>query len=409
MNLVMYAIPFFILLMGIEFLYGHWRGRNTYRLADTINSLSLGTLSRLVGLVKLGLAGVVFELVRGRLGLESFATDAWWVWILAFVGYDFCYYWSHRMGHEWRLFWASHVAHHQSEEFNLSTALRQTSTGNTFVFYVPLYLLGFPAEMLVTVGALNLIYQFWVHTEHVPELGVLEWLLVTPSNHRVHHAKNPVYIDRNYGGVFIVWDRLFGTYQRELPEEPCYYGITHQLASWNPLWANLHVWFETARDTLRTRRWRDKVKLWFSSPAWRPDDLPPVHADWRSPKYDPPMVPGCGPIVFVQYWLITAAGLTLLVLAEKLPYSFVLSVLAALIFSFYVLGAFLEGRRHASHAEYLRLALLTALVAYWRDLLTPTLTASVVTYITLSLTANLWLTTRPTRTNLRPPSPNAAA
>lgn len=391
MNLVMYAIPFFVVLMALEYAYGRARGRNTYRLADTVNSLSLGTLSRLTGLVKLGIAGVVFEVVREALGFAALPAESWLVWLLAFVGYDFCYYWSHRFGHEWKLFWASHVAHHQSEEFNLSTALRQTSTGTTFVFYLPLYILGFPVEVIVTVGALNLIYQFWVHTEHVPPLGPLEWVFVTPSNHRVHHAKNPCYIDRNYGGVFILWDRLFGTFTAERPDEPCTYGITAQLASWNPIWANLHVWVDTARDTLRTRRWRDKVKLWFSSPGWRPDDLPAKRHDWRSAKYDPPMLPGCGPIVFIHYWLVTAAALTLLILAHGLPYALILSAVAILAYSFLVQGAFLEGRPSARILEVVRLVLLAAGTAWWADVLGETVVLVMLAYLGASLTALVWL------------------
>jgi len=354
-------------------------------------AISLGTLSRLTGLVKLGIAGLVFEAVRAWTGLPTLSADSWLLWALAFVGYDLCYYWSHRFGHEWKLFWASHVAHHQSEEFKLSRALRQTSTGSTFVFYLPLYLLGFPTEMIVTVGALNLIYQFWVHTEHVPALGVLEWMFVTPSNHRLHHARNPGYLDRNYGGVFIVWDRLFGTYQAERPEEPCLYGITHPLASWNPLWANLHVWVDTARDSLQTRRWRDMVELWFTSPGWRPDDLPAWHDDWRRDKFDPAMVPGSGPVVFAQYWLVTAAALTLLILAGDLPQPFVLTGVAVLSVSFYVQGTFLEDRSYAVTLEIVRVALVAAAAAFCYPRLGTTMTAVLAGYCALSLTAALWL------------------
>ena len=161
--------------------------------------------------------------------------DSAWQWVAAFVAYDFCYYWKHRYGHEWRIMWASHIAHHQSEEFNLSTALRQTGTDYIgFVFYIPLYLVGIPAAAMITVGSLNLIYQFWVHTEHIRRVGPLEWMLVTPSNHRVHHARNPEYIDRNYGGVFIVWDRLFGTFKDERTDVPCVYGITTGLEELEP-------------------------------------------------------------------------------------------------------------------------------------------------------------------------------
>ena len=210
------------------------------------------------------------------LGVPQWSMDSAWQWVAAFVAYDFCYYWKHRYGHEWRIMWASHIAHHQSEEFNLSTALRQTGTDYIgFVFYIPLYLAGVPAAAVITVGSLNLIYQFWVHTEHIRRLGPLEWIFVTPSNHRVHHARNPEYIDKNYGGVFILWDRLFGTFKDERADMPCVYGITTGLKSWNPLWANLHFWSDTAKLAWRTRSWGDKLRIWFKPPGWIPADLDP--------------------------------------------------------------------------------------------------------------------------------------
>jgi sterol desaturase/sphingolipid hydroxylase (fatty acid hydroxylase superfamily) len=274
MNYVEVAIPFFIAAMLVEFLYGKLVKRQTYRLADTVNSLQLGTLSRLVDVLRLGFSAVVFGALVKWLGVHQWSMDSAWQWVAAFVAYDFCYYWKHRFGHEWRIMWASHIAHHQSEEFNLSTALRQTGTDYIgFVFYVPLFLAGVPAAAVVTVGSLNLIYQFWVHTEHIRRLGPLEWILVTPSNHRVHHARNPEYIDRNYGGVFILWDRLFGTFQDERVDVPCVYGITTGLKSWNPLWANLHFWYDTAQLAWRTRSWGDKLRIWFKPPAWQPADL----------------------------------------------------------------------------------------------------------------------------------------
>ena len=161
-------------------------------------------------------------------------------------------------------------AHHQSEEYNLSTALRQTGTDYIgFVFSLPMYLAGTPVEVIVSNGSLNLVYQFWVHTEHVRRLGLLDYIFVTPSNHRVHHAKNPSYIDKNYGGVFVLWDRAFGTFEDEREDEPCRYGITHQLASWNPLWANAHGAVDMPKPSLRTRRWQDKWLVYLKGPAWR--------------------------------------------------------------------------------------------------------------------------------------------
>lgn len=363
MNYVELAIPFFILAMGLEFLYGMIAGRQTYRLNDTVNSLALGVLSRLNGVLRLGVSAVGFGALAAWAGVTPWAMDSAWQWIVAFVAYDFCYYWKHRAGHRSRLFWASHIAHHQSEEFNLSTALRQTGTDYVgFVFYLPLYFAGIPPAAVITVGSLNLIYQFWVHTEHIRRLGPLERFFVTPSNHRVHHARNAEYIDRNYGGVFIVWDRLFGTFKDERPEAPCVYGITTGLRSFNPLWANVHFWVDTFRLAWRTRRWRDKLKIWFMPPGWTPADLGPLPPkDWRYPKYDPPASAFARGYTFVQFWLITAAALWLLETHASLPYAFVWLAVAWIGFALYVQGTWLEGRSYARQLEWLRLATGAAL------------------------------------------------
>jgi hypothetical protein len=225
--------------------------------------------------VALGVGGAVYAWLESVTPFKTWTTEGWQAWLIAFVLYDLCYYCSHRAGHEVKLFWAAHVVHHQSEDYNLSTALRQTSSGFLFgwIFYTPLFFIGVPAEMMVTVGALNLIYQFWVHTEHVGELGWFEYVFVSPSNHRVHHARNACYLDRNYGGVFIVWDRLFGSYQRELSSEPCVYGITKPIRSWSPMKAWLHVYRDMASDMWRARSWSDRLRVPFSHPAWQPSDL----------------------------------------------------------------------------------------------------------------------------------------
>ena len=373
MNLITLAVPFFILAMAVEFLYGYFVKKQTYRLNDTINSLQLGTLSRLNDVLRLGFSAVVFGTAVRWLGLPQWSMEDWWQWAIAFVAYDFCYYWKHRYGHEWRIMWASHVAHHQSEEFNLSTALRQTGTDYIgFVFYIPLYLVGIPAAAILTVGSLNLIYQFWVHTEHIRRVGPLEWVLVTPSNHRVHHARNPEYLDRNYGGVFIVWDRLFGTFKDEEPDNPCVYGITKGLASWNPLWANFHLWSETARLAWRTRNVGDKFRIWFKPPAWIPPDLQQKPAgDWRYGKFDPPTTPFIRAYGFSQLWVVLAASLWLVATEKDLPRAFVLLAFAWLCFSFYVQGTWLEGRTYARTLEWMRVgaALLLAGAGYvvWRE------------------------------------------
>jgi alkylglycerol monooxygenase len=363
MNYVEIAIPFFILAMALEYVYGRVVKRNTYRVNDTLNSLQLGVLSRLVDILKLGFSAVVFGALVQQLGVAQWSMDAAWQWVAAFVAYDFCYYWKHRYGHEWRIMWASHIAHHQSEEFNLSTALRQTGTDYIgFVFYLPLLVFGVPPEAVVTVGSLNLIYQFWVHTEHIRRLGPLEWIFVTPSNHRVHHARNPEYIDRNYGGVFILWDRLFGTFKDERADVPCKYGITTGLKSWNPLWANLHFWSDTALLAWRTTHWRDKVRIWFKPPGWRPADLAAqARPDSDPPKFDPPTSAFTRGYTFVQFWLLTAASLWLLQVQEALPRAFVLLAFGWMCFSLFVQGVWLEGRKSARKLEWTRVAVTVAL------------------------------------------------
>ncbi|WP_050759499.1 sterol desaturase family protein [Luminiphilus syltensis] len=295
MDLIAVATPFFLLAIAAELVWGIKQKRNTYRLNDAFSSLMLGILSQARKLITLGVGGAVYYWVTETASLSLLASDDLMTWVIAFVVYDFCYYWLHRMGHEWQLLWAAHVAHHQSEDYNLSTALRQTSTGFLlgWVFYLPLFVLGVPAEVVVTVGALNLIYQFWVHTQHIPELGPLEWVLVTPSNHRVHHAQNDCYLDRNYGGVFIFWDRLFGTYQRELESVPCIYGIRGPIRSWNPVVALTHVYRDMWRDMRHSASWQARLKVLFARPGWQPAEAaridPRPKSDLRHfERFDPP-------------------------------------------------------------------------------------------------------------------------
>ena len=274
-NIIAYVVPVFTLMIFCEFLYGYLRKRNNYRLNDTVTSIGLGLMSRYPALLGLGVQGLVYAFIAKQFNLGFLGSYDPYVWVIAFVLYDLSYYWLHRSHHQIKVLWASHVVHHHGEEFNLSTALRQTGTDFLFkwIFYTPMLLLGIPVEIFVTVAALNLIYQFWGHTEHIGRLGVLDYILVTPSNHRIHHAQNKEYIDANYGGVFILWDRMFGTFIDEREDLKPIYGTSKPLNSWNPLWANLEVWSEMIKDTWRTRRWRDKIALWFSKPKWRPADV----------------------------------------------------------------------------------------------------------------------------------------
>ena len=269
------AVPAFFVLIFIELAYGLVAGKNNYRLNDSFTSISLGLISRYIPLLGLGLQGAAFAYVAQYYNLKLFSASSLWVWIFAFFLYDFCYYWMHRLHHEVKVLWATHVVHHHGEEFNLSTALRQTSTGFLWkwIFYLPIFIVGIPPEVFVTVAGINLVYQFWVHTEHIPKLGWYEYVFVSPSNHRIHHAQNKHYVDANYGGVFILWDRLFGTYKEELDELKPIYGTAKPLRSWNPFKANLDIFAEMIKDSTRTKSIKDKIRVWFSRPNWRPDDV----------------------------------------------------------------------------------------------------------------------------------------
>ena len=291
---ITYAVPVFFLMIGIEFIFGVIKGTNNYRLNDSIAAISLGLISRLPPLLNLGIQGVVWTYVATNLNMSLMPKDSWVTWVIAFLFYDLCYYWMHRMSHEVKVLWASHVVHHQGEEFNLSTALRQTSSGWLWkwVFYIPMFMVGIPGEVFFTVAAINLLYQFWVHTEHIKTLGPLELIFITPSNHRIHHAQNPEYIDANYGGVFIIWDRIFGTYIPERGDLKPIYGTVKPLRSWNPIWSNLEIYHQMIRDTIHTKTLKNKIKVWFSSTRWRPEDVyekfPHVTNDLEDfEKYDP--------------------------------------------------------------------------------------------------------------------------
>tara|TARA_Y200000002_G_scaffold194013_2_gene160293 strand:+ start:624 stop:1880 length:1257 start_codon:yes stop_codon:yes gene_type:complete len=272
--IITFAIPAFFVLIIIEYFYGLYVGKNTYRLNDTVTSIAIGMISRFPVMLNLGVQSVIFVYISSYLNLELLSVKNPFTWIIAFLLYDLSYYWMHRMHHEIKILWATHSVHHHGEDFNLATALRQTSTGWLWkwIFYMPMIMLGVPGEVFVTVAGVNLVYQFWVHTKHIGHLGVLEKIFITPMNHGIHHAKNKEYIDANYGGVFIIWDRMFGTYIPERSDIKPVYGTATPLSSWNPIWANFQVFSIMVKDTIKTKSWKDKIKVWFAKTYWRPED-----------------------------------------------------------------------------------------------------------------------------------------
>lgn len=324
MSLIIYAIPLFFALILLE-LWVDWRKRNiAYRFNDALNSLNLGMMSQITAVALKTIQISFYVLIYQNISPIQLGLDSMWVWAFAFIAYDFSYYWFHRMSHEINVLWAGHVVHHQSEEYNLTTALRQTSGGFFgFMFYLPMALIGIDPYMLVTVGSLNLIYQFWVHTRHINRMPAwYEAIFVTPSHHRVHHAQNPLYMNKNHGGVFILWDKWFGTFQAELDNEPVIFGITKPLASWNPIWANIDTYWALAKDSWRTERWQDKIAVWFKKTGWRPKDVRKkfpnkVFNPYQQVKFDSPLSQWQKIYAFSQHLTLIAVVLYYLLMASS--------------------------------------------------------------------------------------------
>lgn len=272
-NPVVLSIPIFFLFIGIEILVERIMHRKTYRLADSISNISCGIMQQLIGLFLKILTIGVYQFLFERYAIFSLERSSPWYWISLLLLVDLAYYFGHRISHGVNLFWAGHIVHHQSEEFNLSVALRQSSFSIIWFFWfnLPIALLGFETLDFALITAINTLYQFWIHTELVNKLGIFEHFMNTPSHHRVHHGRDPKYVDKNHGGMFIIWDKLFGTFQAE--EEKPTYGITKPIRSWNAIYANFSHYVEIERQLNRISGWSDRLKYLFKKPGWLPDYL----------------------------------------------------------------------------------------------------------------------------------------
>ena len=297
-KIVPYAVPFFMAFVLAEMTLWRLTGRVRYETRDAAASLLLGIGNLLVG-ISFGFigAGAVAAVHERRLLELGYAPAAF---LACFLAEDLAYYWFHRTSHRRRWFWANHVVHHSSQHYNLTTALRQSWTGPfalTFLFWLPLAWVGFEPAMIAFFQGVSLVYQFGIHTEAVGKLGPLEWVFNTPSHHRVHHAVNPRYLDANYAGVLIIWDRLFGTFVAEDAADPPRYGIRKNLGTFNPLRAAFHEWGSLATDLRRARSLRERWGYLWQPPGWRPDGLgvttEAIRAEWlaRSARAEPASAP----------------------------------------------------------------------------------------------------------------------
>lgn len=266
-DLIHLAIPGFILLLVIEAVADSVMRRELYQLKDTAASLTMGIGNVIIGLgakaMALGIFTFAYKFALFHVGWK------WWAWVLVFFADDFSYYWFHRTSHECRFFWASHVVHHSSQRYNLGTALRQTWSGTamSWIFWLWMPLVGFAPLMIMTMQAISLLYQFWIHTELVRRMGPLEAVLNTPSHHRVHHGSNHEYLDRNHAGMLIIWDRLFGTFEPERAR--VIYGLTKNINSYNPLRIAFHEWADIWRDVRHAPTWQLKLRYIFGRPGWK--------------------------------------------------------------------------------------------------------------------------------------------
>ena len=308
-KILLIAMPIFLLLVLAEKMYGVYRGKDTVRNMDMISSLSSGLTNVTKDVLGLSIVLLSYEWMVQHWALVKIQS-AFWMYFVAFVALDFMGYWVHRIQHRVNFFWNAHLVHHSSEEFNLACALRQSISSIVRIFLLPAALLGVPAKVIAIVAPLHLFAQFWYHTRHINKMGWLEHIIVTPSHHRVHHAINPEYMDRNFSQIFIIWDKLFGTFQEELDAVPPVYGITRPVATWNPIKINfLHVWL-LMKDAWRTKSWRDKLRIWFMPTGWRPEDVSkqyPVYKIedvYHFSKYDTPATSVFSAWIWVQMLML---------------------------------------------------------------------------------------------------------
>jgi len=276
-------MPAFLLLVLFEKWYGWYKGHDTVPVSDMISSLSSGITNVTKDVLGLSVAIISYGWLTNKVAVTQI-DSGWPTYVIAFIALDLAGYWVHRISHEYNLFWNNHIIHHSSEEYNLACALRQSISSIVRIFAIfllPAAFLGVPQQVIAVVAPLHLFAQFWYHTQHIGRMGFLEHIIVTPSHHRVHHAINPIYLDKNYSQIFIIWDKLFGTFQEEREDTPAVYGITRPVRTWNPIKINfMHLWL-LSKDAWHAQSWWDKLRIWFMPLGWRPADVASKHPVYK--------------------------------------------------------------------------------------------------------------------------------
>ncbi|MCB1193384.1 MAG: sterol desaturase family protein [Leptospiraceae bacterium] len=379
LNIMEYMFPIMLFLIATEFLFSYYQKRSFYRVNILISDTSTGIIFAIAGVAILAGALYVYSIVETNFSLSTAGITIFTMespiqfapnfsikiipllsWVAALVIVDFFYYWFHRLTHEINILWACHVTHHSSEEMNLSVSFRGNAFQRIFeyMFYLPLAVIGLPWVMFLLCHRIMKIYQFIVHTRYVGKLGFLEYFLVTPSSHRVHHGTEPKYLDRNHGGIFILWDKWFGTFEEE-GNEPLY-GITKPLNSFNPIWGNVHIYSDIIRDMKQARSWKDKLGIMFRKPGWKPDYLKTPEDELKVPaytaKYNPIVPKWVTYYSFIQAVVVIFIGLATWKIAdlEIMPVFLTISLFVYVLFGLVSINGILEKKSWANKAELIR-------------------------------------------------------
>ena len=361
LNPVGIAVPIFFLLMALEIFSAWWQKKTVYRINDTVANLGCGIGDQLIGVfTKLFTVGI-YAWVFDNFALLNLDPQNPWVWAVGFVLVDFFYYWYHRESHLVALFWATHSVHHQSEEYNLAVALRQSWFAKFFswIFYIPLAIIGFSPLIFVLSYSINLFYQFWIHTKLIDRMGPFEWVFNSPSHHRVHHGTNPLYLDKNYAGVFIVWDRIFGSFQEELPHDPPVYGVLAPVGSWNPIQTNVKPLSKLFTRAYNAPSWNFFLQTLFQMPGWSHPSSP--HPPANSYGYDKDQKE-THVYAAIQFSCVTITMTMVLTFSEYIEMWFLVPMVLCTILIPINIAGYLEGKKWAVTLEGIRVLIFFSLV-----------------------------------------------
>ena len=374
-KILIIATPIFLVLIIIEKIYGIYKKDDTAPLIDSVSSISSGITNSVKDVLGLSLTFISYEWMVSKIAIYHLEANVL-SYCIAFFVIDFYGYWSHRWAHQINLFWNKHAIHHSSEEFNLACALRQpiASLVNLFTFLlIPAALLGVPATVIAITLPLHLFLQFWYHTKHIKKMGFLEYILVTPSHHRVHHAINPEYLDKNHSQIFIFWDKLFGTFQAELDDIPPLFGITRPASTWNPIRINFQHLSLLIKDAWRADNWKDKLTIWFKPTGWRPenfDEKYPVNKIDNVFDFEKYGTQNSQKLI---YWSVAQVLITLLfvtylfdnIATIGLPNIFIYGLF--ILVTIYSYTELMDKSKYAIFWEGLRLVIAIAIIAYYGD------------------------------------------